>query len=194
MSYTIEIQMSGDAIAAARQMKDEPGLGRAVAREMDFQNNLTVAQIVQSHLSFPKHGPTQPSGLRAQSGILRGSVRASKATSNGGNATSAIGSNVKYAAIHEFGGVIKRTVKASSVRLRTDRRGNLIRRGKNGMLAVFARASHKNAKTVAYAGGKAYEIEIPARAPFGHGIADRADAYGSGISFAVMEFWKGKST
>lgn len=191
MSATvIQVYLSGDALDALPRIKDVAGLGRAIARTMDFQNQLTVAQIQRGHLS----GPTSDSSLSVRTNRLRGSVRASKAISTGaGDVSSAIGSNVKYAAIHEFGGVIKRTVKAGSVRLRTDRRGNLIRQGRNGRLAVFARASHKQAKVVAYAGGRSYTIEIPARAPFGHGIADRADAYGAAVSQAVIDFWKGEA-
>ena len=57
---------------------------------------------------------------------------------------------------------------------------------------MFAGRTHKRFKTVKYAGGKAYEIRIPARAPFGHGIADRADEYGAGISSAIVDYWTGK--
>jgi phage gpG-like protein len=179
---SIDIQISGDALAVLPRLKDDAAAGRAIARAMDYQNQLTVARIQAGHLS----GPTSDSSLSVRTNRLRASVRASKAVPTANGVVSAIGSNVKYAAIHEFGGVIKRQVKPGAVKLRTDRNGNLLRQGANGRLAIFAGRTHKRFKTVSYAGGKSYEIQIPARAPFGHGIADRADDYGAGISSAIM--------
>jgi phage virion morphogenesis protein len=73
-----------------------------------------------------------------------------------------IGSNSPYAAIHHFGGTIQREGKAGTVRLRTDAKGNLMRQGKHGKLAVFARKSHKRAAERAFE-GKPYSITLPAR-------------------------------
>ena len=56
-------------------------------------------------MSLPASGPTAPNKLRAISGRLRNSLTRVEATiTSGGNVTSSIGSNVKYAAILEFGG------------------------------------------------------------------------------------------
>ena len=189
MSNAIEIKISGDALAVLPKLKDDAGLGRAIAQAMDYQNQLTVAQIQAGHLS----GPTTDSSLSVRTNRLRGSVRASQAIPTGSRVVSAIGSNVRYALIHEVGGVIRRTVKPGAVKLRTDAKGQLLRHGANGRLAYFAGRAHKRFKTVQYAGGKTYEIHIPARAPFGHGIADRADAYGQAVSAAIVDYWKGKN-
>ena len=189
MSNAIDIQLSGDALALLPRLADAAGAGRAIAREMDFQNQLTVARIQAGHLS----GPTTDSSLSVRTNRLRGSARASKALPTANGVVSSIGSNVVYAGIHEFGGVIKREVKPGQVKLRTDKDGNLLRHGANGKLAIFAGRTHKRFKTVKYAGGKTYEIHIPARAPFGHGIADRADEYGAAISSALVDYWKGKN-
>lgn len=78
-----------------------------IAREMDRQNQLTIGDITIKKLSFPREGPAVPDGLRVQTGLLRRSIRATKAIVVGGVVASAIGSNVKYAAIHEFGGQTK---------------------------------------------------------------------------------------
>jgi phage gpG-like protein len=59
-----------------------------------------------------------------------------------------VGTNKDYAAIHNFGGEIKRQPFSGTVRLRTDAKGNLLRQGTEGLkanLAVFAKASHKRA-------------------------------------------------
>jgi phage gpG-like protein len=156
---------------------------------MDFQNQLTVAQIQAQHLS----GPTTDSSLSVRTNRLRGSVNASKAIILGTGVASTIGSNVVYAPIHEFGGVIQRTVKAGSVKLRTNKRGEILRGGKNGQLAIFAGRHHKLFKEVKFAGGKSYTITIPARAPFGHGIADRQPEYTAAFEAVTKDFLEGKN-
>lgn len=67
-----------------------------------------------------------------------------------------------YAGMQQFGGEIQRAPYSSWVRLRTDRKGNLMRQGKNGKLAVFAKDSHKQATTRRYT-SEGYKIRIPAR-------------------------------
>lgn len=73
---------------------------------------------------------------------------------------------IPYAAIHQFGGVIKRTVKPGSVNLRLSRgkSGKLLRQENYKNLAVFGTSKHKT-KKVEYKGGKSYQITIVAR-PF----------------------------
>jgi len=66
-----------------------------------------------------------------------------------------IGTNVEYARIHQKGGTINRVSRAGSARLRNTRKGSR-----------FAKQTFKGkTRTVAWAGGKAFEIHIPAR-PF----------------------------
>lgn len=70
-----------------------------------------------------------------------------------------------YAAIHQFGGTIDRAPHSTSVRLRTDAKGNLIRQGTDGSAkgrAIFARGKHKRARET-WAQVDAYQITIPAR-------------------------------
>ncbi len=76
---------------------------RAIARAMDEQNELTVSAIIQRRLSFSRDEPSTMEGLRVQSGRLRRSMRRTKAIIQGDQVVSAIGSNVKYAGIHEEG-------------------------------------------------------------------------------------------
>nr|WP_306441232.1 phage virion morphogenesis protein [Methyloversatilis sp. XJ19-13] len=92
-------------------------------------------------------------------GRLAGSV-----ASRYGRDFASIGSNVAYAAIHQFGGTINRAPYSSSVRLRTDAKGKLLRQSTNSKLAVFAKDSHRRAVSRRYTVG-AYGITIPAR-PF----------------------------
>ena len=72
------------------------------------------------------------------------------------------GSNKVYAAIHQFGGKIDRLAFSSTLRLRTGRGGALLRQKDHSHLAVFAKASHKQAVERRYTVG-AHAITMPAR-------------------------------
>lgn len=74
------------------------------------------------------------------------------------------GTNVKYAAVHQFGGEIKRAAYSSWVRLRTDASGVLLRQKNHSNLLVFARARHKRVVERRYT-VDAHAFKMPAR-PF----------------------------
>jgi phage virion morphogenesis protein len=90
-------------------------------------------------------------------GHLLGSINY-KANNNGAE----WGSNKVYAAIHQFGGKIDRLAFSSTLRLRTGKGGVLLRQKDHAHLAVFAKASHKQAVTRRYTVG-AHAITMPAR-------------------------------
>ena len=76
-----------------------------------------------------------------------------------------VGSNVRYAAIHQLGGTIQRAAYSKQVRHRTTAKGELLRTaGFNGRGLVFAKGSHKRALTRWFE-VPAHAINIPAR-PF----------------------------
>ncbi len=94
----INIELSQEAKATIAAMDHLPPAALAgMVKAMDYENALTVSHIQQAYLSFPKHGPTVPIGLRIQTNRLRGSIRASKSGIEGQTVVSAIGSNVEYA-------------------------------------------------------------------------------------------------
>jgi phage virion morphogenesis protein len=72
------------------------------------------------------------------------------------------GSNVVYAGIHQFGGKINKLAFSSWLRLRTGKGGALLRQKDHAHLAVFAKATHKNAVTKRFTVG-AHAITMPAR-------------------------------
>lgn len=74
------------------------------------------------------------------------------------------GTNVIYAGIHQHGGKIEKLAHSSWLRLRTGKGGALLRQKDNSNLAVFAKATHKQAVTKRFTVG-AHTIEMPAR-PF----------------------------
>lgn len=98
--------------------------------------------------------------------ILQRSGRLAASIQQFHDATSAtVGTNVVYAAIHQFGGLIQRHPMSGLVRLRKDRNGMLMRQADHPHLAVFAKGSHKQVKEVRWTRSKGWTIKIPAR-PF----------------------------
>lgn len=182
----MNIQLTSNAanilLALARMPVD---LLNAIRRDLDEQNQLTVAHIQVNRLSGK--GPFDPSlgKLGVRSNRYRQSVRRSPAVITGNSVHSAIGTNLKpYPELHEFGADFTR--KAGSVRLRTDASGALTGRGPNGRLATFAGRRHKRVKVVGFA---AHGVKVPARAPLQRGLADKAPDYGRRLSTTIVSTW-----
>ncbi|OXI36910.1 phage virion morphogenesis protein [Burkholderia aenigmatica] len=98
--------------------------------------------------------------------ILQRSGRLAASVTPKHDATSArVGTNVVYAAIHQFGGSIQRHPMSGYVRLRKDRNGALLRQADHPHLAVFAKNGHKRVKVVKWTRTQGWTIKIPAR-PF----------------------------
>jgi len=190
--FQLEFTAEAEArMQKARELLSARVMLAAVASGMEEAASFTVSDIQEKRLTGVGPFPVIEGRLgesKKNGGHLRRSVRATRPYIVADQlVVVGIGSNVKYAAIHEFGGEIKRTTKDGSVRLRTDRSGNLIRQANNGSLAVFAKKTHKRFRQVGYVGGKQYTIKIPARAPFGHGIADNAPTFTRLIAKSLQE-------
>ena len=186
MSTTITISFSGAAQFLSRPDAQQRIL-QAIVDATNLQHQYTIAHIQEERLSASKDNPPLPPSmgiLRTITGRLRGSVRASKAVIEGSGVSSAIGSNVKYAAIHEYGGTMQRRVAPGSVRLRATASGELVRGSTGG--AVFAKRRMKRVRVVPFEGGRSFSIGIPARAPFRRGIEDVLPDYERGIRRAVQ--------
>ncbi|WP_321821206.1 MULTISPECIES: phage virion morphogenesis protein [unclassified Burkholderia] len=98
--------------------------------------------------------------------ILQRSGRLASSITSAHDATSArVGTNVVYAAIHQFGGTIQRHPMSGYVRLRKGRDGMIMRQADHPHLAVFAKNGHKRVKIVKWTRTQGWTIKIPAR-PF----------------------------
>jgi len=189
---TIEFALSGPALQVLARCTDTRALGAAIAQEVDRQNQLTIDQIIRKYLKFPftkKSGgkvskqPTTLQGLRYITGRLASSVNRVPAVVNGDSIVSAIGSNVKYAGIHEFGGRIQMPARA--------RRIHFIE-GKFASEKSFKRHLKKFTgakRLIAY--GRPYTINMPERSYLRRGIADRQEATGKGVSRAIVRYAQG---
>jgi len=88
-----------------------------------------------------------------------------------GDQAVAIGSNKVYAAIHQFGGIIKLGARSGSLRLRTDAKGQLLRQG-GGKGAIFAKKTHKRFVERVFESA-AHEVTMPARPFLGMSLKDQ---------------------
>lgn len=190
----VDIKLTEGARATLNKLQTLPEWGlRAVAKGLKSENQMTVGHIQQAHLTGRGPFAVAEHKLGVRSGRLRGALWATEPTVEGQVVTSAIGDNVVYAAIHEFGGRIVRKPHTGKVRLRTDRAGNLARQTWHGNLAVFARKGHKLAKEVEYK-SEGYVIDMPERAPVRTGIRERLADYGRGISRELVRAWAENKT
>lgn len=107
-----------------------------------------------------RHEDAGTGKILQRSGRLAGSIAESY------DSTSArVGTNVVYAAIHQFGGTIQRHPMSGYVRLRKGRDGMIMRQADHPHLAVFAKNGHKRVKVVKWTRTQGWTIKIPAR-PF----------------------------
>jgi phage gpG-like protein len=201
MSVGIQVKISSEAEGLLLRLGNQPGLMRALEREMKVQmdgDDGVRQHIVQNHLRADPH-PTDPSEhtLGVKTRLLSNSTNSETSVidTTPTTVTAHIGSNVSYARIHEYGGIIKRVLLAGSVHLRADRKGNLLQG-----VSRFARKTdsskgkaHKQFVNRPFAGGKRYEIVMPERAPFRTGIAEKLDDMGRGLSGAIIKYWGGES-
>jgi phage gpG-like protein len=170
-------------LAACPQWPD--ALKRAVAKTLDLQLALTVGHIQARRLTG--RGPFAPAEgrLGVRTNRLRSSLNAAPVQIQGNVISGSIGSNVGYAGLHEFGATITKTSKPGTVRLRTNKAGELARQ-KGGRLAVFAKKTAANAREVSYLGGKSYTVTYPERTPIRRGITDRLPNLSRALSTAIV--------
>jgi phage gpG-like protein len=155
-----------------------------IARTMDRENQETIGQIQQTRMTGKGPFPPAQGRLGVRTNRLRSSVRASKARVFGGEIASSIGSNVEYAAIHEFGGTIQQGARTNLFR-------QTFRRVKGGGVRFAKLGAKRSFSTTKRTEFKARTIVIPQRAPITRGIEDRRWAYNASISQAIIA--RGKS-
>ena len=105
MSVSIKIELDANSQRMLRDFRDfVPRFMPAVAQAMDYENQMSIGVIRVERINFPAAGPTVSIGLRNINGNIFRTLNAPTAVIAGTDVYSSIGSNIKYAAIHEFGG------------------------------------------------------------------------------------------
>ena len=157
MSTAILITVPSDVQALVlRYQGAQPIIRRLIRQAVDEENLNTVSHILETKLTA-----AGPKFLNVQTGRLRRSVRATAAAEVGGFIRSTIGSNLVYAAAHEFGAKAHKIVARNAKALRFQPVGQgVYRRGKG---FIFRKSANIPA--------------LPARAPIRTGILECADNY-----------------
>jgi phage gpG-like protein len=179
------ILLTHNAALIIRGLKSMPErMGREIALAQDEQNQLTIGYAQSKHLSGPR-----PDELGVVTNRLRLSLNASPAVASGNTVTSAIGTNVKYAAVHEFGfdgevqveaherrrlsqttSRFEVNISTGSIRKRTGR----AKRATLGVTTVRAHSRH---------------MKMPARPFISNSVDERRGDYGQAISSAILTAW-----
>lgn len=129
------------------------------------------APLKKSTLKRKKHPK-----ILTESGDLRGDIHYQLLDTH----RVAIGpsSRIKYAAIHQLGGTIRRAAGTTTVRHRTDAKGNLMTTAQfGGKGLIFAKGSHRRVLSRVF-DTSAHDITIPARPYLGVSAADSAKIVG----------------
>lgn len=187
MPVQLKIELTKEAQETLRAVQTLPEhILEGIAAAMDDQNQQTISHEQQNYLNFPKDEPPVAIGLRHMSGRLIHSVTASKAKVIGQAVQSSIGSNVVYAAVHEFGYEGEQQVSAHARHVAS-----------RDVYQIGERVPGKRAKRTLVQKGEVgvrahtRHVNIPARAPIQHAIEDRADDYSRAISEAIGKVWEG---
>ena len=190
MTDAVKIELTPQAEEILRHVTDMPqSMLVDIAKGMQHTNVLLVSRIQEERLTGQGPFPVEEHRLGVKSGRLRGSLNSGPVTIADNKVESSVGSNVKYAAVHEFGWVIHHEASVGTARLRTDAKGNLLRQDKHPHLAVFALPSHKRVKNVRWTADE-YDVVMPERAPIRTEIENCLQWYGFQVSGAIEEAWE----
>jgi len=167
------IQLPPQTQSAMNRLRDDEGMLRSLVPIMDDQVELTLAETRETF--FRTSGP-QSLGVRTSR--LWKSLRQTKAVISGNRIVAAIGSNVKYLGVHEFG--FQGTVQVGPyIRKRNVRQVIFGKRRKVRVGDVPVRAHSR-------------QLNFPERAPLRRGIAASHDRIARAMVGGIVEFYKGK--
>jgi hypothetical protein len=153
-----------------------------VAAELDKQNQLTIGAVTRDRLTGHGPFPVEQHRLGVRTNRLRSSLRNVPATSAGTRVDSAIGTNAKYAGVHEFGFDGEVTVRPHA--------------RKRYELVTFAggvgkRKTRKRVRRAdVFVGAFRRHMKVAARAPITTGVEERLGVYGAAIGQAIVDAWK----
>jgi hypothetical protein len=213
MSQTYSVEVSDQAKAIVRNLKDPSVIIPAVCAVLDQQNELTTGYIQEHMLSGP--GKKDLTTLAVQTGLLRRSAHPVKAKNYGGVILSGIGSNVVYAGAHEFGfnGTVnvKAHTRRNSMADTFDFQGQAVNRVTALRAGILSRKQasqaaqdsgkyafrSRKAKQLATGGtitvkAHSMHMNLPARRCFERGIEARIAEYGPALSAAIIRGWGGR--
>ncbi len=174
MNLNIEISEEGKQLIGS--MANRGGAAdRALAHALDLQNELTIGMAQRDKLSAA--GPTT---LGVRTGRLRQSITRTNAIITGHTIEGSIGSNVTYAAAHEYGFDGEVQVRA------------FVRR--NPRRDLFGVKKRKlSAAGISYVKSFSRHMHLPERSFIRASIAERLQDYDEALSKAVVDALGGEA-
>jgi len=189
MADPIIIGIDSNAAQIAQQVKTFPArVGVAIAKALDLENQLTVGYIDARKLS--QRGAMT---LGVVTNRLRSSMRATPAIVTGNSVESSIGSNVKYAGVHEFG-IDKDVTVRGYTREISGKKGRGIAvqdfqpifDSRTGKISRYKKAGKRNVTGEAQVKSFQRHMKLPARAYIRTSLEERAPDYKRSISEAIV--------
>lgn len=181
----MEIKITSNAAETASKLEAMPkAMLEGIASVLDYQNEMSVGQIQATKLS--RRGPTT---LGVISNRLRSSIRPARAVLSGGNFESSIGSNVSYAAVHEFGIDEDVAVRAHQRKVHSVSLTTAIFNPKTGKISK--RKSSPSVTQLVSVKAFTRHMKIPARRYIASTVESRQGDYVSALSQAVQSAWNG---
>lgn len=181
MSATVQITLTPEAVRRLASFRAAPQrLLPVIARVLDRRNELTVGYIQRFKLSV-----RGPNTLGVRTNRLRSSVRPALAQISGDAVLSGIGSNVRYAGVHEFGYTGRVQVRAFTRRQVT----NDIVGGQRRGFRAREKREKISASGVARVRAHTRQVRIPERAPIRRGIDANAVLYRRDLSDAIVRLY-----
>jgi phage gpG-like protein len=188
--FVMQIELSPEALGFIGNLKDFPDkIMVALKRGLDRALPLVASRVQEFRLTGQGPFPIEEHRLGVVSGQLRQSVRFTEAVIAGSTVTASIGSPVRYAAVHEFGfdGIVNvrpffrkfrgrdQFAKVERVSKKTGRSYRTTIKSATGVSGVREHTRH---------------MKIPARAPFGYGVADSDQLITNAITSELETAWR----
>jgi hypothetical protein len=196
----IALELSSDAHNVLDRFDRLPSaMLRMMVAGLDEANQTALGHIVRTKLS--QRGPET---LGVDTNRLRGSSRAGKTTIQGTALHSNLGTNVPYAAVHEFGyegqvnvpGFWRRAPQGDRFSLGTDLMRTVITRPMAKKLGAFGKRGRLKQRFTKVSSGRAFvrphtrQLKFPERAMFRTGIAESKGVYETALSGAILKAWQ----
>lgn len=184
MSDTVRIELSPEAAKLIEQFGSvATWLPGVIAQTLRRENDFTIRHIQQERMQGNNGAPFPASEhkLGVRSKRLRSSLNAPPPVISGNEVISSIGTNVKYAAVHEFGfHEIVQVRPHLRKRTRIQRFDAVDKLGKRKTV----RRKVRGADIAVRAHDR--EMDLPARAPITYGVAERMPALGDIMSRDIV--------
>lgn len=177
---TITAEILGTEVFKAKLAKMRKG--SPVYTAVEEATTLVQARVMKEKLSGQV--------LHVRTGKLRRSIT-QKIDRDTGSISGIVGTNTKYAKIHEFGGIIRHPPREMLLRHRLTRGGQLMKQETNANLLRFAKKTHTMVRETTKQ-AKGYEVHMPQRSFLRSSLRDLTPDIKQMLYKAIRQTMEGK--